>query len=143
MDAVRADPLLALADEYVSTTLSVLRVLRPIVVDRGDVEVIEAVEAIEWLAGLVTINTSRAVTGLNDLGGSPDDEGEPDANRSAQIARFVIAESRRAWLVLMELGRAAANGVPARAVLMLDQLGRAIAARFPAEAAWTRRTDER
>jgi hypothetical protein len=42
-----------------------------------------------------------------------------------------IADSRRAWRVLMEAGRATADGVPAQAVIMLDELAAAVRARFP------------
>jgi len=39
--------------------------------------------------------------------------------------------SRRAWTVLMEAGRATADGVPAQAVRILEELDAAVRARFP------------
>jgi hypothetical protein len=54
-----------------------------------------------------------------------------DANGSAKVARLCIAESRACWRVLMEHGRAAANGVPAKLVKRLSDLDAAIAGRFP------------
>ena len=48
-----------------------------------------------------------------------------------KIALIGIGESRRAWAVLMEAGRATADGVPARAVRMLEELDAAVLERFP------------
>jgi hypothetical protein len=59
------------------------------------------------------------------------DDTQTDFNGSAKIALIGIAESRRAWAVLMEAGRATADGVPARAVNMLEALDAGIRERFP------------
>ena len=53
-------------------------------------------------------------------------------NGSAKVALLGIAESRAAWGVLMEAGKATADGVPAQAVRMLDELARNMRTRFPA-----------
>jgi len=47
---------------------------------------------------------------------------QSDANGSAKVALLLIEESRQAWRVLMEPGRAAANGVPARLIATLDAM---------------------
>jgi hypothetical protein len=56
---------------------------------------------------------------------------QSDANGSAKVARLLVSESRAAWRVLMEVGRAAADGVPAALVRLLDELDAQLAARFP------------
>src|SRR4029450_8721175 len=59
------------------------------------------------------------------------DEAQTDFNGSAKIALIAIAESRAAWSVLMEAGRATADGVPAHAVRTLDELEASVRERFP------------
>ena len=54
------------------------------------------------------------------------------------MALLWIAESRRAWGVLMEAGKATADGVPAQAVAMLDALDAAVRTRFPHAMAFVR-----
>ena len=54
-----------------------------------------------------------------------------DGDGCAKLARLVIAESREAWEVLMQVGRATANGVPAKMVERLEALDDEIAASFP------------
>jgi hypothetical protein len=56
---------------------------------------------------------------------------QTDFNGSAKIALIGIGESRRAWSVLMEEGRATADGVPAQAVRMLEALDAEVRERFP------------
>ena len=56
---------------------------------------------------------------------------QTDHNGSAKVALLGIAESRAAWSVLMEAGKATADGVPEQAVKMLDALDRDVRARFP------------
>ena len=60
-----------------------------------------------------------------------DTDVQSDANGSAKVARLLVADSRAAWRVLMEVGRAAADGVPAALVRLLDELDAGLAARFP------------
>ena len=63
---------------------------------------------------------------------------ESDANGSAKIARLIIGDSRRAWRVLMELGRAAADGVPMGLLRVLDEIDSGLAQRFPRAMAFVR-----
>jgi hypothetical protein len=71
-------------------------------------------------------------------GWEPAEEVQTDFNGSAKMALLGIAESRRAWGVLMEAGKATANGVPAQAVAMLDALDAAVRSRFPNAMAFVR-----
>ena len=48
-----------------------------------------------------------------------------------KVALLLIEESRQAWRVLMQPGRAVADGLPARFVSMLDALEAGLMQRFP------------
>jgi hypothetical protein len=111
------DPLAARAREYGDLAWRVSRAIAPIVAARGDTTVIAAVETIEWFSSIISARVSRAL--------------QTDFNGSAKLALLGIEESRGAWTVLMEAGKATANGVPAQAVSMLDELAAAVRERFP------------
>jgi hypothetical protein len=104
--------------------------LWPIVVATGDARSIEAVEVIEALCLRIASKTHRAITGALDPDFDPADV-QSDANGSAKLVRLLVAESSAAWKVLMEAGRARANGVPAKLVRMLEDLDVGIDVRFP------------
>jgi hypothetical protein len=131
------DPIVALSKQYVMTAWPITRALWPIVMPRGDDRVIEALETIESLASTTSAKVFRAVWGTLQSDFDATDV-QSDANGSAKVARLLIDESRRAWRVLMERGRATADGVPARLVNMLDQLDAAVAVRFPRAMEFTR-----
>jgi hypothetical protein len=125
-----ADPVVALSRHYVMTAFPITRALWPVVMPRGDTKVLDALETIECLSSSISAKLYRAVSGTLE----PDfdaSEIQSDANGSAKIARLLIAETRAAWQVLMEVGRATADGVPARLANMLDQIDSAVAVRFP------------
>ena len=86
---------------------------------------------------MVSSKVWRAICGQAE-GWEGRDEVQTDFNGSAKIALIGIAESLRAWRVLMEAGRAAADGVPARAVKMLEALDADIRDRFPRVMAFVR-----
>jgi hypothetical protein len=125
-----ADPLVARGRAYAMTAWPIVQALRPIVAEHGDARVVAAVEAIEWLCGPVASKIFRAVQGTNDPWQNAAGL-QSDANGSAKVARLAIAESRSAWQVLMEAGRATANGMPAKLVQMLEALDASVAERFP------------
>lgn len=127
---LEADPLVAMARRYTSTTWPIVRALQPIVAARGDRAVIDAVDRIDEVCGLISSKIYRAVSSTNDPD-FDDSDLQSDANGSAKVARLLITDSRAAWRVLMEVGRATANGVPAALVRALDDLDASLAARFP------------
>ena len=93
---------------------------------------------IAWYATLISSKTYRAVLSAMELddqkpvGGVELEEADwTDVRGSAKCARLFIASSIRAWRVLMEVGRATADGVPARLVQVLTDLDDGLAARFP------------
>jgi hypothetical protein len=112
-------------------------VLQPIVAAREDRAAIDAVDTIAWFSFTISAKVFRAISGSNEPDFDPEDR-QSDPNGSAKIARLFIDESRRAWRVLMQAGRAPANGVPAQLVALLDHLDAGLAARFPQAMAFTR-----
>jgi hypothetical protein len=79
----------------------------------------------------------RAVSGSLDEDRDPDTDPRDDLG-SAKVARLAIRDSRLAWRVLMTVGRAAADGVPARLVASLEALDEGLAERFPDAMAFVR-----
>lgn len=106
------------------------RAVAPLVATRGDERLIDAVATIEWFSTMIGAKVYRAVCGQAE-GWEGRDEAQTDFNGSAKIALIAIGESARAWAVLMESGRATADGVPAQAVAQLAALETAIRERFP------------
>jgi hypothetical protein len=130
MNVARRDPLVKRAEEYTAQAWPIARALRPALAEHADRAVLDAVERIEEIAGTIASKVYRAVS--NTL--EPDFDVravQNDANGSAKIARLLIDDSRRAWRVLTEAGRAAADGVPTRLIRLLDDLEHGLAARFP------------
>jgi hypothetical protein len=125
-----AAPLVRSAKEYCLTALPILQALRPIGLQRGDDEVLDALETLEAVAPIVATKIYRAVSQRQEEDDDPGDV-QSDANGSAKVARLVIADSRRAWQVMMEKGRATADGVPAQLVRRLEELDAGVAAHFP------------
>jgi hypothetical protein len=86
---------------------------------------------------MISSKLYRAICGQAEGWEGPD-EVQTDFNGSAKIALIGIGESRRAWAVLMEAGRATADGVPAQAVRILEELDAAVRDRFPRVMAFVR-----
>ena len=130
LDRHRQDPLAVRAREYGHLAWRVGRAIAPIAVARGDAPLVDAVETIDWFSSMISSKLYRAICGQAEGWEGPD-EMQTDFNGSAKIALVGIDESRRAWAVLMEAGRATADGVPAQAVRILEELDAAVRARFP------------
>jgi hypothetical protein len=130
LDRHRRDPLAARAREYGHFAWRIGRAIAPIAAARDDAPLVDAIETIEWFSSLISSKLYRAICGQAD-GWERPDEAQTDFNGSAKIALIGIRESRRAWAVLMEAGRATADGVPAQAVRILEELDTAVCSRFP------------
>jgi hypothetical protein len=130
IDRHRQDPLAVRAREYGRLAWRIGRAIAPIAAARDDAALIEAVETIEWFSSMISAKLYRAVCGQAE-GWEDAGDAQTDFNGSAKIALIGIGESRRAWAVLMEVGRATADGVPARAVGILEELDRTVRERFP------------
>ena len=136
-----ADTLLLDAREYGTMAERIARALAATLSRHGDPVVLAAIEAIERQSLCIAAKTYRAVHGeLNDLIWDFDDDDpvQADHNGSAKIARLMVAESREGWTVLMQVGRATADGVPVKMVERLDRLDRDLAIRFPRAMEFTR-----
>jgi len=130
----RQDPLAVRARAYGQLAWRIGRAIAPIAAARDDAPLVEAVETIEWFSSMISSKLYRAICGQAEgweEGERRREDAQTDFNGSAKIALIGIDESRRAWAVLMEAGRAAADGVPARAVGMLEELDAAVRERFP------------
>ena len=130
MRQAKDDPLVVRATDYATQAWPIVRALRPILATRGDPVVAGAVERLEEICGTVASKIFRAVSNTLEPDFDPDAV-QSDANGSAKVAHLLIEESRRAWRVLMEAGRATADGVPARLIAILDDLERRLTLRFP------------
>lgn len=126
----RQDPLAVRAREYGRLAWRIGRAVAPLAAARDDAALAEAVETIEWFSSMISAKLYRAICGEAE-GWEGRDQAQTDFNGSAKVALLGIAESRRAWTVLMEAGRAAADGVPAQAVRMLEALDATVRERFP------------
>jgi len=125
-----SDPLVVRGSDYTRASWSVLRGLHAVLVRRGDAASTDAAERLEEMCVTIASKVFRAVSSALDLDFDPADV-QSDANGSAKVALLLIAESRQAWQVLMQPGRAAANGAPARFVATLDALEAEVLRRFP------------
>jgi len=132
------DPIVAQSRAYTHLVWPIVKALAPVVVARGDPLVIDAVETIEWFSMLISSKIFRAVAGRAEMPPNEDDEGQPDYDGSAKVALIGIVESRDAWRVLMEEGKATADGFPAQAVKMLDAHEAAVCAQFTRAMAFVR-----
>jgi len=129
-DRALRDPLVVRGGDYARASWSVLRGLHVILSRRGDAPSADAAERLEEMCVTIASKVFRAVSSALDLDFDPADL-QSDANGSAKVALLLIAESRQAWQILMQPGRAAANGTPARFVSTLDALEAEVLRRFP------------
>jgi len=130
MEFAEHDPLVARGAEYGQGTWRVLKGLRPILAKKGDAVALDAAERLEETCLTVASKIFRAISSSLDADYDPADT-QSDSNGSAKVALLLIEESRQAWQVLMQPGRAAADGVPARQVAALDYLEAELLRRFP------------
>lgn len=134
IEQAEEDPLVCRGAEYARATWHVLQALRPFLAARADHVAVDAADRIEEMCVTVASKIFRAVSSsLDDPGdtGESATDLESDANGSAKVALLLIEESRQAWRVLMQPGRAAADGVPARQVAVLDSIEADLLRRFP------------
>ena len=130
LERLRQDPLAVRARDYGRLAWRIGRAIAPLAAARDDAPLVEAVATIEWFSSMISSKVYRAICGQAE-GWEGREDVQTDFNGSAKIALIGIGESRRAWAVLMEAGRATADGVPARAVRMLDELEAGVRERFP------------
>jgi hypothetical protein len=137
---VRADPLQKLATAYTHAALklvdglSAARALR-----RWPPKVDAAVETIGWYAGMVGAKVYRALHGFADRSEAwEEDVVQNDWNGTAKLARLIVAESKDAWQVLMQAGKAPADSPLTELIDLLDGIDAGLAGRFPRAMAFRR-----
>ena len=127
--SAESDSLVTRGKEYARSSMRVLSGLRAGLARRGDAIASDAADRLEEISLTVASKIYRAVSSALEAGTFTDTQN--DANGSAKVALLLIEESRRAWQVLMQPGRAVANGAPARFVKILEELESGLHQRFP------------
>jgi hypothetical protein len=136
-----AHPLSREAMAYAETARRLLGVLEPMLRDSGDPLARESLETIGRFALFIAVKTRRAAGALIPPTADDFEDDEflrSDGNGCAKLVRLVIAESREAWRLLMQLPSVAADGVPAAMAARLDDLDDHLAAAFPNAMAFVR-----
>jgi hypothetical protein len=126
----RQDPVVSRAAEYAQTCWPAIQAVRPLLVAKGELAAVDALDRLEEMCATIASKVFRAIAGTFNLGAEQDDV-QGDANGSAKVALLLIEESRQAWRELMQPGAGIADGLPARFVGVLDAIETALLQRFP------------
>jgi hypothetical protein len=132
-----ADALVVQARSYLQHAAPIVSALEPVLSERGNLVELDALAVAGYLMWTISAKVYRAVAGSLDDDRDPEFDPRDDLG-SAKVARIAIRDSRFAWRVLMTVGRASADGVPARLVASLDVLDGLLAERFPDAMAFVR-----
>ena len=133
-ETIDADLLLKSAKDYGHRTLDIVEQLQKVERPAGwPPHVSAAVETISWYAFFISAKISRALHGLLDADAHVDDAHpvQNDWNLSAKAARMAIAESYRAWDILLDAGNAEPQSPLRDLVGLLQQIDTELAGRFP------------
>jgi hypothetical protein len=123
-------PLALAAHEYAELSWRALQGLRGLIAARRDPIGLDACNRLEEMCLTVASKIVRAVAGAGQPDYDPGDT-QTDPNGSAKVALLLIEESRQAWRVLMQPGRARGGGAPAGFVARLDALEAGVLRTFP------------
>lgn len=129
-----AHPLSRESMEYAMISRRLVQALESALRTGGDPLAAESLETIGRFGLMIAVKSRRAAAALLPLCeelGDDDEVRQLDANGCAKLVRLMIAESRQAWELLMNLPEVAADGVPAAMVRRLDALDARLAAEFP------------
>jgi hypothetical protein len=133
IDATRADPLQKLAELYMRAAVRLTRALRGSPEARGWPDHVGyTLDTISFEMIPVAAKVHRALSGFvcRDEALEPDPI-QSDWNGSAKVARLMLADSKAAWEVLFDLGRAPADAPVRQVVRLLDEIDDGLARRFP------------
>ena len=128
--AAAETPLGVAAREYAELSFQSLRALRGLLATRRDADGLDACDRLEEMCFGVASKILRCLTSAGRPDHDPADL-QGDANGSAKVVLLIIEESRQAWRVLMQPGRARGGGAPGRFVAMLDGLEAGVLRSFP------------
>jgi hypothetical protein len=104
--------------------------LRPLVVLSGNQRLFEELGRLDELCRTIAVKVRRAILSSLDEEYDPLDL-QSDANGSAKVARLMIEESRRSWLVLSVARRPYGDEAPTRLIAALDEIELGLGRRFP------------
>jgi len=133
-EAIDADPVLQAAKEYGHRTLDIVKALREAErVITWSPRFRAAVETIEWYAPFISVKIHRALHGQGGAEADGHDEGglQSDWNLTGKTARMAIADSRRAWKIVLEAGDAPPLSPVRELDHLLARIESGLAERFP------------
>jgi hypothetical protein len=133
-ETIDTDLLLKAAKDYGHRTLDIVEQLQKVEQLAGwPLHVSAAVETISWYAFFLSAKIHRALYGLVDRNAHAGDAHavQNDWNLSAKAARMAIAESCRAWDILLDAGSAEPQSPLRELVGLLQKIDTELAGRFP------------
>jgi hypothetical protein len=133
IDATRADPLQKLAELYMHAAVRFTRALRGShEAGTWPAEIGYAIDTISFEMIPLAAKVHRALSGFvcrDEV--LEHDAIQSDWNGSAKVARLMVSDSKAAWELLIDLGRASQDAPIRRIVRLLDEIDSALAHRFP------------
>ena len=126
-----ADPLFTVARDYGCRAFEIVKPLKAAErVSCWSLDVRSAIETIEWYSSFIPVKVRRALHGRSE-GDFDEPILQSDWNLTAKAARMAIAESVRAWKIVLEAGDTPAES-PLRALVdLLISIDTDLATRFP------------
>jgi hypothetical protein len=130
-DARDVDPLLAAARDYGSRAFEIVQALEAAGrVSNWSADVRSAIDGIAWYSSFIPVKVRRALHG--DVEASVDEPSlQSDWNLTAKAARMAVAESIRAWKIVLEAGDAPAESPLRELVDLLTSIDIDLMKRFP------------
>jgi hypothetical protein len=132
-DVIESNPLYRMAMTYSQGAYVVVHSL-----ERGGTgrawppDVRSAIDTIGWYACFIAGKIHRAIYGFGEHGAHGfEDPVQNDWNGSAKAAHLGIAESRKAWLTVLEAGEAPPDSPLRKMIELLDRIDSDTAGRFP------------
>ena len=130
-DEAEQDPLVAAAHEYAIESYRLLNALEAQLGAGGAVDVLDAVDSLQWLSTMIGPKIHRAFAQQGEAAWPADHTTQNDSHGSAKIARLMIADSLAAWRVVNEIGRAALDSPTRSLAARLERIDHDLAARIP------------
>jgi hypothetical protein len=131
-DVLDADPLFKAAGDYGYRAYVIVKpLLAAERVANWSPEIRSAIDTIAWYSSLIPGKVHRALGGHIDAEAADEPMLQSDWNLSAKAGRMAIAESIRAWKIVLEAGDAPAESPLRQLVDLLVSIDSDLAKRFP------------
>lgn len=133
-ESIDADPLVKAAREYGRRAFDIVRGLERVDhLAMWSPRVRAAIETIGWYAFYISVKVHRALHGLGEAKRDEVEEYglQSDWNLTAKAARMAIAESCRAWAIVLDAGNAPPQSGLRELVGLLNGVETDLAGRFP------------